>query len=363
MKPVYLWQDPAFPHFYYNPAVVATLEAAFQAEVERLAEKIAGWNTVFDDILTEEILANSEMEGVLLDRASVQSSFVENILPAREKEQGAVALTKMAMEHAEKPLNHDLLFRMHREIMKGTTGFPSESIGAYVGDMKIVSGSRLDREYKVIHQGVSKALVHEKMTEFIEWTNQCSRSTPLVNAIQGHLHFETLHPFCEGNGRIGRSLILMGLCRDLRCSTPFALSRAFNRDQENYYGQFNAGLDLTATIKRMGPLFIGAVRETGHILELTAYRTTVGDQASVLNERQLKVLHRLIDYELRGGFEGGMSNINYQKMTGVTDRTALRDLNELAERELMLKTGKLKGTRYHLNVPYIAEAALAATLK
>lgn len=66
--------------------------------------------------------------------------------------------------------------------------------------------------------------------------------------------------------------------------------------------------------------------------------------------------NRLIDYELRGGFEGGMNNIKYQKMTGIGDRTALRDLGELHKRGLMVKTGQLKGTRYHLNIPHLIES-------
>jgi len=329
------------------------LEAAFQAEIAELDRMLKRQNLGFDDVLTEEIVANSEIEGVLLDRESVHSSFVQNIAPTREKEQGAVALTKMGLESATRPLSHDLLFAMHREILKGSTSFPAESIGAYVGNMKIVSGTRMDREYQVIHEGVSKALVHEKMSEFIDWYNQCTANRPLVNAIQGHVHFETLHPFCDGNGRIGRNLILMGLCRDLGRNTPLALSRSFNTDLEIYYGQFEAGLDLTQTIQRMAPLFIKAVVETAHILELTAFRAKVGDEAEQLNERQVKVLNRLIDYELRGGFEGGMNNAKYQKMTGIGDRTALRDLSELELSGLMVKVGKLKGTRYFLNVPHL----------
>ncbi|MCF6314075.1 MAG: hypothetical protein L3J39_16630, partial [Verrucomicrobiales bacterium] len=74
------------------------------------------------------------------------------------------------------------------------------------------------------------------------------------------------------------------------------------------------------------------------------------------NERQVKVLHRLIDYELRGGFKGGMNNTKYQKMTGIGDRTALRDLTDLQEQSLMVKVGQLKGTRYHLNIPYIIDS-------
>jgi len=193
------------------------------------------------------------------------------------------------------------------------------------------------------------------MTEFIEWYNQCPADRPLLNAIQGHVHFETLHPFCDGNGRIGRNLILMGLCRDLGRQTPLALSRSFNTDLVSYYRQFEAGLDLTGTIQSMSPLFLNAVTETARILELTAYRTKVADQKDALNERQLKVLNRLIDYELRGGFEGGMNNTKYQKMTGIGDRTALRDLNDLDQRGLMTKVGQLKGTRYYLNIPHLVE--------
>jgi Fic family protein len=355
MAKTYLWQAPDFPHFYSNPAIAEPLERAFRQAVDQLDSMLSQQVLGFDDVLTEEIVANSEIEGVLLDRESVHSSFVQNITPPREKEQGAVQLTRMALNHYRQPLSHELLYTMHREILKGSTGFPEASIGVYVGNMKIVSGSRIDREYKVLHEGVSQELVYDKMTEFIEWYNQCSSNTPFVNAIQGHVHFETLHPFCDGNGRIGRNLMLMGLCRDLGRNTPLALSRSFNRDLESYYRQFEAGLDLTKTIQFMSPLFLNAVRETGRILELTAYRTKVADQADGLNPRQLKVLNRLIDYELRGGFEGGMNNAKYQKMATIGDRTALRDLGELEERALMVKVGKLKGTRYYLNIPHLID--------
>ena len=241
---------------------------------------------------------------------------------------------------------------MHQEILKGAN-FPPESIGACVGDMKIVSGDRLDREFTVVHEGATKELVQEKMSEFIEWFNQCPPDAPLINAVQGHVHFEAIHPFCDGNGRIGRSLILMGLCRDLGRDTPLALSRAFHKDTKTYYAQFQAGLDLTSTIRSLAPLFVNAVTETGKILELSAFRTRFADQSEHLNPRQLKVLNRLIDYELRKGFDGGMNNTKYQKMTGIGDRTALRDLAQLQELGLMIKTGQLKGTRYHLNVPHI----------
>lgn len=350
----YLWQEPLFPHFYHNPAVVKPLERAFKEAVDRLDVKLRKQNHDFADVFTEEILSNSEIEGVLLDRESVYSSFVHNIAPVREKESGAVALVKIALAHYHEPLRHELLFSMHREIMKGAN-FPDESIGVYVGNMKIVHGRHLDREPKVIHEGVGRDQVHERMTEFIEWYNRCPADTPLVNAIQGHVHFEILHPFCDGNGRIGRNLILMSLSRDLGRATPLALSRSFQLDLGCYYRQFNAGLDLTGTIEMMGPLFLNAVEETGRILELTVFRKKITNHTKNMNARQKKVLNRLVDYELRGGFEGGMSNAKYQKMTGVAERTALRDLGELHALGLLFKTGRLKATRYFLNVPYLVQ--------
>lgn len=150
MAKTYLWQDPAFPHFYSYPAVVAPLEASFKQAVTALDARISKQNVGFADVLTEEIVSNSEIEGVLLDRESVHSSFVENIIPAREKERGAVQLTRMALKHPGELLSHDLLFEMHRAVLLGASGFPEESIGAYVGDMKIVSGTRIDREQTVI---------------------------------------------------------------------------------------------------------------------------------------------------------------------------------------------------------------------
>lgn len=88
------------------------------------------------------------------------------------------------------------------------------------------------------------------------------------------------------------------------------------------------------------------ITETRHILALTAARTHLAAQSHTLHPRQLKVLHKLIDAELQGGFAGGLSNANYQSITQTSDRTALRDLKDLVERGFLTKTGVRKGTRY-----------------
>ena len=343
----YLWQLDDFPHFYHNPVAIAPLEKKFIAAFRKLVKSFPLRNQDFDDLFTEEIIANSKIEGIKLDRESVHSSFVKNIVPAKEKEQGAVELMKMCLEHCDKPLSHQRIKSMHKVILKGSA-FPEESIGNYVGDMKIISGNELYHEYEIVHEGAPKELVVKKMTEFITWFNHCKPSTPLTNAIQGHIHFETLHPFCDGNGRIGRSIILMGLCRDFKIKSPLAVSRAFGNNINDYYSQFRSGLDLTEIIKKLQPIFIQAIEETEHILSTTSMRHKVYQLEAKLNPRQLKVMNRLIDYELKDGFQGGLTNSKYQKMAKVSDRTALRDLEGLTKLKLLTKEGEKKASRYYL---------------
>lgn len=317
------------------------------SEFRKLIKSFPMQNQNFDDLFTEEIVANSQIEGINLDRKSVHSSFVKNIVPAMPKEQGAVSLMKMRLDHCDGTLTHKLIKSMHKEILKGSS-FPDSSVGNYVGDMKIISGNELYDEYEIMHEGAPKDLVEDKMSEFMKWYNQCKPKSPLINAIQGHIHFETIHPFCNDNGRIGRSIILMSLCRDFKIKSPIAISRAFNKSLKKYYSLFQSGLDLTEMIKRLQPIFMQAIQETKHILSITSYRQKVYLKKDDLNPRQLKVLNRVIKYELEEGFKGGLTNSKYQKMTKVSDRTALRDLEGLVILKLLKKEGEKKATRYYL---------------
>jgi hypothetical protein len=109
MSKLYLWQEGDFSHFYHNPEGSRVLEEKFQEEVSKSDQMLHTQEVGFDDVFTEEIVANSEIEGVILDRESVHSSSISNLTPVHEKEQGAVALTQMALAHCDQGLSHDLL--------------------------------------------------------------------------------------------------------------------------------------------------------------------------------------------------------------------------------------------------------------
>jgi Fic family protein len=347
-----IWKHPDFPKYYYNEKVVCDLDNYFRNELRSINSFMTGkpFSEGLGEILAEETVKSSQIEGVDLDRDSIRSSFLNNLPIKGSQEKGAVAVSALARDHSGEPLTHDLLKEMHRRLFEGT-GMPEDQRGVYVGDMRLVSGGRVDREPTVEDEGVPAEQVDEAMGEFVDWFNAESTQGPLSRLIQGHHHFESIHPFADGNGRIGRALIQMSLRRGpfSEAYLPLALSRAIQQNPRPYYDQFRSGLDLTETIKKMAPVLTLAARETVAMIEVTRLRGLIKDDD--LNVRQRKVMERLIDYELAGkSFEGGLSNQNYRKMAGVEGRTAQRDLSDLVERGILIRMGQLKGTRYWLKI-------------
>ena len=345
-----IWKDEDFPHYYYNPAAVATVESRFSHELGKLFARMEGEASEegLGEVLIEETVKNSQIEGVDLDRESIRSSFLNNLPIKGGREKGAILVTRMATDSMGMPLTDALLREMHRSLFEGSE-MPEGQRGVYVGDMQLVSGRRLDREPIIEDLGMPKERVGEAMAEFLEWFDHDSDQALLSRMIQGHLHFEAVHPFADGNGRIGRALMQMTVSQRMGKAVPLALSRAISQNPERYYGQFKTGLDITAVVKEMGEVLVSAVLETGSILDLTRLRGRMNSHQ--LNARQEKVINRLIEYELMGTpFRGGLSNQNYRKISGAEERMALRDLAGLVEQSFLLKSGRLKGTRYHLNL-------------
>ena len=71
---------------------------------------------------------------------------------------------------------------------------------------------------------------------------------------------------------------------------------------------------------------------------------------ATLNERQRKVLQRLLDAG-NGGYAGGLNAEKYIAMTGASKATATRDLSDLVAQRLLRTTGQGKALRYHVDVP------------
>lgn len=345
-----LWENPDFPHFYYNHEALSGLEASFKSLSSEL--NLCDSSDDITDLKIEEIYYNSKIEGIELDKNSIGSSYTKNLTGSKpiNKEDGAVKLLELAIKHKNDGLTHAILQEMNHVCL---INHPNSSVqklaGEYVGDMMIIRGGRIGKTV-IEDRGVPADQVQDAMENFIIWYNNRNQTTPLANAISGHLHFEKIHPFADGNGRVGRAIMNMSLMSDLELSKPLALSKSVQRHRKDYYNSFNLNsLDLTETIKSLFPILRGSLKETKKILSLTSLRAKVFQ--CDLHERQIKGINKIISKEIEDVFEGKITNLKYRKLTGISDeKMAQRDLKVLVEKELLRKEGKLKGTHYLLNI-------------
>ena len=362
------WQQTDWPHFRYDPGRLERLEADFlrlagvfsgsirhvnDAEKERLTVEIIG----------EEALNTSDIEGEILNRDSLQSSIRRNFGLATDHrkvppaEQGVSEMLVALYRQFAAPLNHDTLFGWHTSLMNGRRDVMN--VGGYrtgVHPMQVVSGAIHDP--KIHFEAPPSARVQAEMDGFLDWISQTGpegkgRLPLLTRAGIAHLWFVSIHPFEDGNGRIGRSIAEKVLSEGLGYPALIALSLTINRKRKTYYDfleQSNKHNEITAWLVYFAETVIQALAHSQALVEFLIAKTKFYDRfRDMLNERQSKVIERMFR-EGVDGFKGGLSAENYLRITGTSRATATRDLQDLVDKTVMLRTGALKGTRYQLNL-------------
>ncbi len=360
------WQNPDWPEFRFRPALLAEREAAFL----RQSGVVVGTVRHFADderlplvieLISTEALKTSEIEGELLDRDSVQSSLRRQFgLQAdarrvRPAEHGISQVLSDLYQQFGAPLDHATLFRWHTWLVQGRTDL--KTVGAYrthEEPMQIVSGAM--HEPKVHYEAPPSSTVPREMDAFIAWFNATapSGSKPLPAVVRAgltHLYFESIHPFEDGNGRIGRALSEKALAQGAGQPTLTALSLAIQRQRKAYYEQLAAAsktLDADQWLDWFAAVILEAQAHTLDWVGFFLAKTKLLDRLrGQINARQEKVLLRMM-VEGPGGFTGGLSNSKYTALTNAPAATARRDLGHLVELGALHRTGQLKGTRYWL---------------
>jgi len=176
----------------------------------------------------------------------------------------------------------------------------------------------------------------------------------LTRAGIAHLYFVSVHPFEDGNGRIGRAIAEKSLAQNLERPTLIALAHTIEAKRKAYYAALernNHSLDITDWLVYFAQTVLDAQEYTIHCVEFLIEKSKLYDRlAGDLNERQQKVLARMFKEGL-SGFKGGLSAENYIRITKTSASTATRDLQDLVAKGALRRTGELKQTRYHLNLP------------
>lgn len=362
------WQKQDWPKFRWDRTRLEAAEKQFLVSggmfvgtVRHLANGERDQLTI--DAMSTEAVTTSEIEGEILDRASVQSSLRKQLgLAADERrvrpaERGIAEMMIDLYRSFAEPLSEETLFHWHHMVMSGSR---KVSVGRYrtgAEPIQVVSGSI--HEPRVHFEAPPSSRVPSEMKGFIAWFVQTApggeKALPaLTRAGIAHLYFESIHPFEDGNGRIGRALAEKALAQSLGQPTLTALAATILARRKDYYKALeaaNKGNEITRWLMWFAGVAIEAQRRTIASVEFLIDKTKLlGRLKGQLNARQEKVLLRMFR-EGPDGFKGGLSAGKYSTITGASPATTTRDLADLVARGALVREGDRRYARYRLSIP------------
>jgi len=299
--------------------------------------------------LTADVVKSSAIEGEKLDAEEVRSSIARRLglehagaaVASRDVE-GIVEMMLDATQHYALPLTAERLFGWHAALFPtGRSGMNKITVGTWrpveAGAMRVVSGP-IGRE-NVHFEAPSADRLEGEMSLFLDWFEAANGIDPVVKAGVAHFWFVTIHPFEDGNGRIGRAIVDLGLARaDGTTERFYSMSSQIEAERKDYYLQLErgqrGGLDVTPWLEWFLGCLGRAVNKADETLSGVLQKARLWEKVNLqpVNERQRKVINRLMD-----GFEGKLTTSKYAKLAKCSEDTALREIRSLVERGVLIK--------------------------
>lgn len=363
----YIWQSSDWPNWRYDLAVLAAPLADVSRAQGLLLGRLADVGMALRDqaslaALTEDVIKTSEIEGERLDAESVRSSIARRLgvdigalAPVDRHVEGVVEMVLDATARCDTALTEDRLFGWHAALFPtGYSGLAQIHVGEFrddaSGPMQVVSGP-IGRQ-RVHFEAPPADRLDAEMTRFVEWVDASTPDHPILKAGLGHLWFVTLHPFDDGNGRIARAIGDLLLARaDGSPQRFYSLSAQIQRERRDYYDILEhtqkGSLDVTPWLKWFLENLATAVNAAQHTLDAVLAKTRFWQRwaTTPLNERQVKLLNRLLD-----GFEGKLNSSKWAAIAKCSPDTALRDINELLAHGVLRKSAAGgRSTSYEMN--------------
>lgn len=374
----WVWQHEAYPSFDYQYEAIASNLSAVSRNTGKLEYAIhildqKNIRDVIIDASTDEIIQSSKIEGEILNRDSVRSSIRKKLDDAfaygedhstRHTDGLADILVDSSFNHA--PLSKERLHGWHNALFPtGYSGGYKIDVATYRKDeMQVVS----NRGYRdIVHyEAPPPQKVEKQMDELLAYINH-SQEDPYIKSAIAHLWFVAIHPYDDGNGRIARTITNYVLSRELGLTHQyFSISKTIAEHKRAYYDILERSNNLihnrnfdftewigwhTATVNRSIEYAIGEI-------EKVVQKAKFWDRARayVLNERQIKVLNKVLDVGA-AEFEGGLSTKKYAAIAKTSTPTAKRDISKLVEYGLLKQVEGSAGrnTKYKINTNEEAE--------
>ena len=351
MRPLYIWQQSTWAEFTWDNERLITL----LSEVRNLEGRVLGLmsglgfsiqNTTSLDVMVEDVLRSSEIEGELLNADRVRSSIARHLgiktegLPEPDHyTEGVVQVMLDAVRNNDESLTHERLFNWHAALFPtGRSGMYPITVAAYrVGTepMQVVSGA-MGRE-KVHYEAPASEDVPAMMNKFLTWINGKQDLDPILKAAIAHLWFVAIHPFDDGNGRLTRTITDMLLAKaDGMPHRFYSMSAEILRERKGYYAALEKTTTGTMDITLWLEWFLQTLRSAILRAETTVQRVVKKSlfwqqhREVSMNERQVKVVNMLWD-----GFEGKLTTSKWAKITKTSQATALRDITDLVDKGVL----------------------------
>lgn len=353
---MYIHERSGWPEFTWDQVNVAPLLTEVRHLQGRLLGRMEGLGFQLREeatlqVLTRDVVKTSEIEGERLDERQVRSSIARRMgleagaLSAADRSvEGIVAVTLDATREFAAPLTEERMFSWHAALFPtGRSGMRRIVVGAWrtehSGEMQIVSGP-IGRE--VIHYEAPRHdLLQTEMDRFIRWCNARLVLDPVLKSALAHFWFVTIHPFEDGNGRIARAIADLLLARSEGASQRFySMSSQIQREREDYYLVLErcqkGTLDITQWVDWYLNCLKRAMAASEELLESVLIKAEFWKTHSgaSFNERQRKVINRLLD-----GFKGKLTTSKWAKLAKCSQDTALRDIRDLIDRNVLSKDG------------------------
>lgn len=374
----YIWQRSDWPNWRWSEKVLRPLLALVEAKRSLLFEKLRGLDgehrgRVEAELYTRETVSTSAIEGVQVDAAAARSSIVRRlklgVAPNRnwqvtDQTRGLIDILADSSQNPA-PLTQDRLKRWHDAL------FPSGRIGlmpiltgefrASAEPMQVISATRAGD--RVHFEAPPSDRLDREVARFLKWFNARNRVKaaawdPTLRGCIAHLWFETLHPFEDGNGRIGRAVWDLAMLQASPSRQPqiariWAVSPVIERRKADYWNALESAqrgtLDITAwltfAVDCVAQAYADAAACVDRVMQIAWF--WVRHRAVALNERQRKAL----DIALSGDAldDGWLTNRRYVKLTQCgSPVTASRDLAQLEQWGMIRRDPNAAGrsTRY-----------------
>lgn len=363
----YNWQLSDWPEFRFDLhglegglLVFADLAGRVGGLLEGLTEGLG--SEALLDLMIAEAVKTSAIEGETLNPQDVMSS-IRNHLGLNSEPQpvdsrladGAGELMVSVRETFREPLSEQALFSWHQMLLGGSSRLKVGGWRTGGDPMQVVSG-RIDRP-TVHFEAPPSERVPAEMARFIQWFNDSAPDGPAailqppVRSALVHLYFESIHPFEDGNGRIGRALAEKALSQGLGRPVLLSLSRAIEARRKEYYEALQSAQrsnDTTAWVHWFSGIVLQAQQDAETRIRFVLCKSRFFQRFERdLNERQLKALRRMFEAG-PDGFTGGMNARKYIALTGASKATATRDLQQLAQLGALMPVGAGRSARYEL---------------